>query len=230
FRFKQFQLIQSENHLKITTEATLFAAWADAEKAQNILDIGAGTGVLSLMLAQKSNAQIEAIEIQKGAMEICADNFKNSPWKKRLKIHHSSIQNFDSAEKYEAIVCNPPFFFKQSKRKQESKNRAMHNESLSLGDLLAAILRLLKKTGKFYVLLPPETMQHFVLLASENGLYLHEKLQLIHKPGKPVLREAACFAFQKPKSLDVQQLIIRNADESYSNAYRELLREYLIIF
>lgn len=230
FRFKQFDLIQSEAHLKITTEATLFAAWANVAGAKRILDIGAGTGLLSLMLAQKSDAEIEAIELQSEAAEICRNNFENSPWQKQLKCWNTAVQDFESAEKYDCIICNPPFFFKHLKGEKQAKNKAMHNETLSLEDLLNSVIRLLANEGQFYLLLPSKEMNDFIELAQAKNLFLQEKLELIHKAGKPVLREAACFAKLRAKEMKTSQLIMRNADESYSAAYRELLKEYLIIF
>lgn len=230
FRFKQFTLLQSDTQLKVTTEATLFGAWISVKGTQNILDIGAGTGVLSLMLAQKANVQIDAVELQKDAAEICRENFGNSPWSNQLNIFQTPVQEFSSNKKYDVIVCNPPFFFQQTKRQSVGKNTAMHNSTLSLKDLLDSVLRLINEAGEFYLLLPPEEMESFIELAADRKFFLQEKLELIHKAGKAVLREASYFSFAKPKKIQIHQLIMRNEDESYSDAYREMLKEYLIIF
>ena len=230
FKFKQFDLLQSDVQLKVTTEATLFGAWVFVSDGKSVLDIGSGTGVLSLMLGQKAKIQVDAVELQKEAAEICRENFENSPWPEQLNVFHTSIQDFQPNKKYDVIVSNPPFFFQQTNRKTAGKNTAMHNSTLSLQDLLNAVTRLLDREGRFYLLLPPGEMKSFVDAAAGKNLYLHEKLELIHKAGKPVLREAACFSFDKPEHIQIRQFIMRNEDESYSNAYREMLKEYLIIF
>lgn len=230
FQFKQFALIQSNTQLKVTTEATLFAAWINVKNSNRILDIGSGTGVLSLMLAQKSKADINAVEIQESMADLCFENFKMSPWSERLNIHHNSIQEFNNDEKFDTIVCNPPFFFRHLKGNHSGKNKAIHNESLSFEDLSIAVHKLLTDQGNFYVLLPPVEMSSLIKLLAPHGLVLQSKLQMIHKMGKPVLREAACFSSNKKSSPETHQLIMRNEDESYTEAYRNLLKDYLTIF
>lgn len=230
FKFKQFQLTQYESHLKVTTEATIFGSWIDTTNKRHILDIGSGTGLLSLMIAQRSDAKIKAIEIQEEMAHLSQRNFEQSPWASHLSVEHFAIQHFKPNHRFDLIVCNPPFFFAQSPRKSEEKNRAMHNNDLSLEDLLMAVDKLMEQEGSFYVLFPPEMMEQFSRLASAKSLFRTQKLEIIHAPGKAVLREAACFERNAPSDFTSNQLVIRNPDGTYSKAYEDLMEPYLIVF
>ena len=160
FRFKQFTVFHDRSAMKVTTDACLFGAWC-AEEVQNsrlkissLLDIGTGTGLLSLMVAQKSKVKIEAVEIDGEASLQAAENVEGSPWKEKIVVTCGDILLFQPATGYDAIISNPPFYEKELASQKQEKNLAHHSSHLSLSQLLASIQRLLTSEGIFFLLLP----------------------------------------------------------------------------
>ena len=150
FQFKQFTIHQEKTAMKVCTDACLFGAWVANKielneiNADNILDIGCGTGLLSLMLAQKTKAQIDAVEIDKNAFEQAKENINLTEWKEQINIHHGSIIDFKSNKKYDLIICNPPFYENQLKSVDSARNKAMHATTLSYKDLIFVLKNKIK--------------------------------------------------------------------------------------
>jgi tRNA1Val (adenine37-N6)-methyltransferase len=180
FQFKQFFIQQENCAMKVTTDACLFGAYCAErlkQNAKNILDIGTGTGLLSLMLAQKnSTSLIDAVEIEEQAALQAKQNFQQSPWIERLKIHNTSIQQFSHTTKnqFDFIITNPPFFNNDLKSDQQNRNLALHSTALNFEELIHCIKKLLSPTGKFAVLLPYHRTAAFILLA--NDFCIEEKV------------------------------------------------------
>ncbi len=160
--------------MKVCTDAVLFAAMAPVNQGDYVLDIGAGTGLLSLMVAQLGAAHVTAVELTKPGYEEARFNFQQSPWADRLRAVHQDIQSFSNAsnEHYDLIICNPPFFEKHTKATETLRHIARHNDQLPFEDLIKSAERLLSEPGVFYILLPVHAIERFTQLAQLAGLHL----------------------------------------------------------
>jgi tRNA1Val (adenine37-N6)-methyltransferase len=234
FKFKQFTINQENTAMKVCTDSCLFGAIVPAEKTQNILDIGTGTGLLALMLAQKNkDARITAIEIDNGACKDAAKNFENSFFCNQIKLVNERIQDFsESTEaKFDLIVCNPPFYQNKLKSPKAEKNIAHHATQLSFEDICTVINKLLIKEGSFWILLPPNEMENFSAIASKNKILTQEMITIRHNKNKEVLRQIGKYGFQENKANHSNEIEIRNlTNNEYSERYVALLKEYYLIF
>jgi len=229
FQFKQFKVEQSLAAMKVCTEACVFGALAESASPDSILDIGAGTGLLSLMLAQKFNCPIDAVEIEEQAFLQTKDNFERSPWKDRLTAYQASIQTFSKEypRKYDFIIANPPFFTNHLQAASQGKNLAIHNNSLSQKDLLHAVIALLSSSGSFYLLLPPSEAANFDTQAIQEGLFLNKRIIIYNRPGAEPFRYLSYFSFQKQQMV-LEDFLIRNEDDSYSKDFVTFLKPYYL--
>src|SRR5690349_21693086 len=156
FRFRQFTIHQDKCAMKVGTDAVLLGAWVNPNGSQRILDIGTGTGIIALMIAQKSSAEIHAVDIDEGAFLQCKENFRISPWYNRLFPHHLSFQEFACAAEstYDLVVSNPPYFHHASKPPEEQRSQARHHDQLTFEDLVKGTRKILSAEGKLCVILP----------------------------------------------------------------------------
>ena len=234
FQFKQFTIQQEHCAMKVCTDACLFGAWvADKIKTENskiksVLDIGAGTGLLSLILAQQTDAIIDAVEIDEAATTQARQNFDTSPWKERLNVYNSSIQESDQQtnKKYDLIISNPPFFENDLKGDNVKKNIALHSSELSLDELLNAIDKYLKDDGLFAVLLPYHRTAYFEKLAGLK-YFLQEKILVKQTPKHNYFRSMLLFGSARAEIKEAE-IIIREEDELYSEAFIALLKDYYL--
>jgi tRNA1Val (adenine37-N6)-methyltransferase len=231
FQFKQFRIEQDKCAMKVCTDSCILGAYTDVNNVKQILDMGTGTGLLSLMLAQRSQALIDTVEIDKEAFEQAKNNILNSPWKDRINIYYQSIQKFSEniPMKYDLIISNPPFFSNHLKSPKQNKNIALHNEALSFKELAGAVSKLLLPSGLFFVLLPAYEFHIFREEASVYNLQVTKILNIKDKPGSPLLRVIAVFSFSE-SSIKEQELIIKNEEGNYSNDFKELLKDYYLYF
>lgn len=229
FQFKKFTIHQDNTAMKVTTEACLFGAWVQTFGARHILDIGTGTGLLTLMLAQKttSETQIHAVEMDKSALEQAKENISKSPWASRVRIFHQRIQDFQSVEGYDFIICNPPFFDNHLTSSNIAKNQALHQVSLSFEELLNAVGRLLNPNGYLAVLLPTYEMDIFRKLAHSRGFFPRNQLTVYNRPQKPIFRQIIIFA-QQEMEIQREEVLIREDSQEYSKAFRELLKDFYL--
>jgi tRNA1Val (adenine37-N6)-methyltransferase len=229
FSFKKFKIHQDQTAMKVTTDACIFGAYTDVRDAKRILDIGTGTGLLTLMLAQRSEAQIEGVEIGKVSYNQAVENVENSIFKDRIKIHHADIQSFFSENAYDLIVSNPPFFQNHLKAENQNRNNALHTDTLSFEDLLSSVIRLLSPNGTFVVLLPAYESTVLEQMANQLGLFANKKLHIHHREGSKILRIITTFGFTKNET-QIEQLFIKNSDESYTADFQALLQDFYLIF
>ena len=231
FQFKQFRVEQDRTALKVGTDACILGAWAKKKAAARILDIGTGTGLLALMLAQQHpQAIIDALEPEPQAAQQAQENFNSSPWNAYLHLNAIPVQEFHPYYQYELIVCNPPFYPKHLKTADKRRNMALHQDMLSFADLAGACSRLLAHDGLCYILLPPRQSDEFAAQALKEGLFLQQSLLIQDRPHLAVHRVVNCFAKSAAPAVETRQLIIRNEAGDYSPAYQALLKEYYLIF
>lgn len=232
FVFKQFKIHQDKCAMKVGTDAVLLGAWVNATTSKYILDIGTGTGIIALMLAQKSTAMIDAIDIDTNACQQATENIADCKWKDRIHIHQISIQQYASEcdRKYDLIVSNPPYFVDSSKASEESRTNARHTDQLPFEDLLNGVLKLLSPNGKFYVILPTKESQLFREMAEANNLYLHKVTRVITRADKPEKRLLMKFKFNKRTVEEDSITIEKDERHSYTDEYKELTKDYYIAF
>jgi tRNA1Val (adenine37-N6)-methyltransferase len=210
----------------------LLGAWAKCETAKRVLDIGTGTGLIALMIAQRSDAMIDAIEIDEQASEQAAKNINKSPWTDRINVMNRSFQDFSKLKDktYDLIVSNPPYFQNSMFAPDKKRTDARHNSNLELEDLLSGAKKLLSKEGKLSIILPYLEGNMFILKASEAGLYCVRQTKILPKPGCEPKRLLLEF-HQTKKPLDEQELIIElNKRHEYSEAYKNLTKDFYLAF
>jgi tRNA1Val (adenine37-N6)-methyltransferase len=235
FAFKQFTIRQAKCAMKVGTDAVLLGAWAKTYGVRRILDIGTGTGVIALMLAQRCGGAIDAVEIDEDSVQEARENVKASPWPDRVHLHHMSLQDFAKLqdEHYELIVSNPPYFNDSLPATEESRTRARHTVLLPFSDLVECAAKLLAKDGRFCVILPPREGEQFRALAQAKGLHLTRLTRVKTTPEKTEKRWLMQFAFTPKPQMSDSTLIIEEDNlnaQHYTQEYRELTKEYYLYF
>ena len=213
--------------MKVCTDACLFGAWVAQKVAgRQILDIGTGTGLLSLMMAQQTSAQIDAIEMDEAAAEQAADNFENSPWKERLQVITGDAKLLHLGKKYDLIISNPPFFENDLKSADVQRNLALHSKQLSLTELIKVIKSHLADNGKFALLLPYHRKNEFLQIAIEAG-FSPEEIVSVKQTVKHAYFRAMLLFSAVEVTLVEQEITIREG-EVYSNEFSNLLKDYYL--
>lgn len=217
--------------MKVGTDGVLLGAWVPIKDAKYILDIGTGTGLIALMLAQRAeNTFVDAIEIEPQAFEQASANFNESPWIKRLNAVHTDFKSFDSSKKYDLIVSNPPYFNNAVKNNCEQKSQARHTDSLSFDELLKGTVRLLSDNGRFCVILPADEKSFFETLAHKNTLFLNAVLNIKPTPSKPIKRVLLEFSLIETSIKEETMIIEEFGRHQYSEAYKLLTKEFYLAF
>ena len=218
--------------MKVGTDAVLLGSWVDASNAKTILDIGTGTGIIALMLAQKSDAIIDAIDIDRNAFTQAAENITFCKWKERINSHHISLQQYTTCcnRKYDLIVSNPPYFVDSSKASEESRTNARHTDLLPFADLLNGVLNLLNYAGSFNVILPTKESQVFRAMAEDQKLFLTRLTRVITRTDRPEKRLLMQFEFTKKIIEENFITIEKDERHSYTNEYKELTKDYYLGF
>lgn len=230
FRFKQFIVRQERCAMKVGTDGVLLGAWTTMPAAvSRILDIGTGTGLIALMAAQRAPAAtVDAVEIEEEAASQAADNIAESPWSDRVRVHTVAIQKFEPEYRYGVIVSNPPYFSRSLKNESLKKSIARHNDALPLCDLAASVSRLLEDDGIFAAILPYEEAAVLIAEAAGHGLYLHRRLDVHGRRGKPVKRVLMEFRRQPAFRLVSERMHLENEDNTRSKAYSELTADFYL--
>ncbi|REE05752.1 tRNA1(Val) (adenine(37)-N6)-methyltransferase [Marinoscillum furvescens] len=230
FQFKQFRIEQGGTAMKVTTEGCVLGAWVSkvAVGSGNVLDIGAGTGLLSLMVAQKlPDVEVHAVELDATAAEQARQNFEASPWNDRLVLHEGPVQDQVFADAFELIISNPPFFNDSLRSPQEAINLARHDSSLSQTDLLTAISRLLSSTGTAFVLYPEREALRFAELAVQQGFFVCARLDIYNSPGSKKLRTIVGLS-KANRPMHQAALHIKSPTGGYTMDFVALLKDYYL--
>ncbi len=232
FNFKQFNIHQNKCAMKVCTDACLFGAWI-AEKNKDVtlkhaLDIGTGTGLLSLMLAQKNiNVKIDAIEIDDDAALQANENFNASKFRNNINIFHTPIQQFETKIKYDLILSNPPFFLNALKSNNEKRNTALHTGTLNFSALLISARKNISSNGTFVVLLNSTNTTEFLSSALLHGFHLHHQVNVKQTPFHKPFRALLYFG-NYPSPPIIEEIIIKNVNGEYTPNFKNLLKDYYL--
>ncbi|MGB6268385.1 MAG: methyltransferase [Olleya sp.] len=231
FKFKQFSVNQEQCAMKIGTDSVLLGAWTPLDTNPfSVLDIGAGTGVLSLILAQRSNAQvIDAIEIDELAYEQCVDNFEVSSWSDRLFCYHADLAEFteEIEDKYDLIISNPPFYSENFKTENEQRDLARFTDALPFGHLIESVSQLLAIDGVFSVVIPFKEEADFITLASAVKLYPNKIMHVKGSPSSDIKRSLLVFSFRESE-IKTETLIIETSRHKYTESYINLTKDFYL--
>jgi tRNA1Val (adenine37-N6)-methyltransferase len=214
--------------MKVCTDACILGAIAKFDRPSRILDIGSGTGLLSLMLAQRYDCPIDAVEIFLPSCEESSVNVQNSPWGDRINIYCQPIQDFSAGHAYDLVISNPPFFHGQKKGNATSRNLAIHGDRLPLSDLAKAALRFISPHGRLFVLFPPGEASAFSKMMKLAGTHVVEHHRIRNSPGSAVFRNIIAYSYQDEGFSQDRELIIRDTGREYSKDFVELLRPYYL--
>jgi tRNA1Val (adenine37-N6)-methyltransferase len=231
FQFKQFSVSQDKCAMKIGTDGVLLGAWTPLENTPySIMDIGAGTGIIALMLAQRSTAeQIDAMEIDDDAYEQAVDNFENSPWGERLFCYHAGLDEFmeEPEDEYDLIVSNPPFYTEDYTSGDEQRDKARFTASLPFEDLVEAAALLLSDNGIFSVIIPFKEEENFIALAKEFDLFPFKITRVKGTPTTYIKRSLLAFS-RDEREIATDELIIETARHEYTPEYIALTKDFYL--
>jgi tRNA1Val (adenine37-N6)-methyltransferase len=213
--------------MKVGTDGVLLGAWADCTRTKTILDIGTGSGLIALMLAQRSNAQVHAIDIDENACKQAKINFENSPFSARLIVEKAAFQHWETSLKFDLLVSNPPYFSDSLKSPDSGRSFARHNDSLLFTDLIEKSVSLMNPGGKLAIILPFDGFEVFQSSTWKNRLFLCRKTlvsSLPHKPPKRVLLEYS----NKETDYEENVLLIEKSSKIYSEEYIALTKDFYL--
>ena len=234
FQFKEFTVHQDKTAMKIGTDAVLLGAWCNlGEFPDTILDVGSGTGIISLMLAQRSDAMtIDAVEIDTNAYEQTVENFEQSDWGDRLFCYNASFVEFaeemsEDEEEYDIIVSNPPFYTDNYETEDVARNKARFTSSLSFEELLKGVSEILSEYGKFSTIIPFKEEENFIELAKNHNLYLNRVCRVKGTPTTEIKRSLLELSFVET-TIQEEELIIETKRHQYTDAYINLTKDFYL--
>lgn len=226
FQFKEFQIIQEQNPQKVGTDSMLLGAWTQG-KYERILDIGTGTGILALMLAQKNpTSSITAIEPNQKSLTEAELNFQNSKFASQILTINTSLQNFGSVDKFDLIICNPPYYNGTYLSEDVDRNQARHSNDLPLFELYETVAELLTETGKFNLIVPYEIETDHIECAFDNGLYI-EHITHTTKANGDKKRSLISFCLEDNEP-EITELLVKDEQNNYSKAYIDLTKDFYL--
>ncbi len=240
FTFKQFHIDDFGCGMPVSTDAVILGAWAPLSDAQNILDIGAGSGLLSLMATQRSNAKVTSIELDDTAVNACQKNFEASPWTSRLTVKHSSVQDFSKLHQqtqgalFDHIICNPPYFKGGTQSQNRLRAQARHTDTLDFCALLEAIGSLLAPNGTASLILPSQSMSEFGLVLADSSLEFNQVTDISDSQRKTphrhlfTLCHKSADASAKPNDVVTEHFCIKELDGSYTDEMKLLITGFYL--
>ncbi len=232
FRFKQFTIWQDKTAMKVGTDGVLLGAWTGIGRAKRILDVGTGTGLVALMMAQRSTAEIHAIEPESKAFEQAVENINNSRWPERIHLSQITFQEYiqQTSHAFDLIVSNPPYFRDSLHSPDEERNRARHAQTLSGKDLILGSLKIMKEEGRFSIILPYREGHEFIELAKQNGFHCTRKTYVKPTPDKSPKRLLMEFSRQTFKTKQDYLIIEKGGRHNFTEEYQNLTRDFYLYF
>lgn len=229
FNFKQFSIYHHKSTMKVGTDAILLATWCNTDNVSRILDIGTGCGVIALLLAARSQAEVDAIEFDKNSAEEATDNFRISQYSNRLHLYETDFNKFAqvSDQKYDLIISNPPYFSGDLLPNNPSRKAARHTNKLTHKKLCEGVEKLLTKDGRFCLVLPSPQSDEFIKMASLYNLFIVSKQLVFPKPNLPHNRVNMEFRFGKPSIITIEDITVRNDDGQHTDEYKKYVDAYL---
>lgn len=229
FQFKQFKVYHNQCGMKVGTDAVLIGAWCATGNINSVLDVGTGSGIISLMIAQRSNAKVTAIDVDEYAAMQATSNFSISPWHDRLSVLHADFSDYVSQinEKYDLIVSNPPYFTNGILAPCKKRSTARHADSLNYQQLFEGVVQILTDKGRFALILPSDAESEIEKLASNSGLHMIRKCNVYPKPDGVIKRLMWEFSKEKGEYTE-ESLIIEHDRHVYSSEYIELTRDFYL--
>jgi tRNA1Val (adenine37-N6)-methyltransferase len=231
FQFKQFMVRQDEPVFRVGTDGVLLGAWTDVNGVDSVLDIGTGTGLLALMMAQRTHALITAVEMDEASCRQAVINFEASPWKERIQLHCSDIREFRSGSVYDLLICNPPFFQDSKLPGRRSLSFSKHNVNMGLADLASLVPRLLDRQGRFCTVLPPAEASRLTGMMQVEGWDIKRTMNIRPRPGLPVKR--LLLEYRHGRSADplTEEIAIENKGRhDYTLEYKRLTQDFYLAF
>lgn len=231
FKFKFFTIVQYENAMKVCTDSCLFGAWVDVQCDTSILDIGTGTGLLALMMAQRSTCPIDAVEVQKVAAMEAERNIVNSNWSSRIKVYQDDITLLSQQLRhhtYSHIVCNPPFFENHLRSSSKSLNFARHDVALGLPGLLQVIQNMLDENGKASILLPYDPYKDIIDIIQSYSFEVSRLCDVRNYSGEKPIRRMIEIKKHYPGPPERSELVIYETPGQYTDSFITLLKPYYL--
>jgi tRNA1Val (adenine37-N6)-methyltransferase len=231
FIFKEFTIFQDKSAFKVGTDGVLLGAIADVSNVKRILDIGSGTGVISIMLAQRSEAEIVSIEPDNASFIQACDNVRLCRWSGRIKVLNTNLQNFDhDMEKFDLIVTNPPYFSDSLKNPDPRKSSARHNDSLTSEDILTRVSKLLEDKGRFQLIMPYAEGNIFIAEARQYGLFCNNLVKIRPLPTTEIRRLILTFSMERLKVTEKYLTIERGRRHEFTEEYINLTKDFYLKF
>jgi len=234
FQFKQFTVHHDRCAMKVTTDGCLFGAWASAAilsaqpELKTCLDIGTGSGLLSLMIAQKNNSGIDAIEIDSDAAAQAKENIAASAWSNQINVITQDVLSWQTAKQYDCIVSNPPFYESELKSGRKTKDLAHHDEGLKLPQLFAFIKNHLTEEGIFFLLLPAKRAKEIDGLLKQGGLYQHQRIEVKQTPNHQPFRLMIMGGKKEVEQVGEATMFVKDENDKYTPAFTVLLKDYYL--
>ena len=232
FCFKQFAVVQDNTAMKVGTDGVLLGAWCSCANARCVLDVGTGTGLIAMMVAQRSDAQVAAVEIDSSACIDAVGNFGNSPWSDRIELFNLSIQEFadDCQDRFDLIVSNPPFFSNSLKAPSAGRALARHDDTLPVTDLFSCAARLLSDNGRLSVIIPADRLADYDAEAAHHHLSVVRRAMVRPNPNSPFHRAMVEYGYND--TIVTDEIISIETDEHgvYSPEYIALTRDFYLKF
>ncbi len=230
FKFKRFTVYHDRCAMKVGTDGVLLGAWTDVEGVRSVLDVGTGTGLIALMLSQRCDAAVQAIDIDEDAVIQARENVKNSPWPEQIEVRQEDVREFAETcgRRFDLIVSNPPYFTEKVMCPEQRRNAARHTEGLAFSELAAAVSALLAEQGRFSVVLPSAAASDFISEAIRQGLYLHHQVWVHTKPGAEPKRVLMTFKKEEVAPTEAGHLTIELERHVYAPEFLALVKDYYL--
>lgn len=232
FFFKRFGMFHHRSTMRIGTDAVLFAQWVGVSSSDDVLDVGTGSGIIPMILSQKGANSIDAVELDADSCEEAKLNFSISAYSEKLNVFNKDVRIFadETAGRYDLIVSNPPYYASDVKPVREKKVMARHVSTLSFKDLLLSAKKMMKADSRFALVLPFFESRLFINEAEQQGFHLQKEMRIIPVEGKDANRVNMQFVLDEVDAVEVEYFTIRNRDYSYTNQYKDFLKDYYLDF